>query len=340
MIIATDILLKSMFEAALSDLRKNAWILDDIFGGLATDPLSKLEYGYKEVVRAKEWFLGNDIKVFLQYRNDDPVFPSITIVHVGSEEMLDRTSLADSRLAEEIDTTRVRTEMTKVHGAFTPLGYNPGTGLVTVDDTVDLSVVTSGQFLVSSKSGKAYQIDRMASGGFIIKTNVSDDFRNAYIVPPNALWNLERELTFLRETFHIGIHTQSNVGQNLWLHQLVWYILLRYKEAYLDNRGFELSTLHSGAVELNPHFSGADQVYSRYITLQGQLQADWVKYIAPKLSKITEVVYIIDAPKTPDHLYDPEAVIQMEGDKARAEDSLDLCNFDPLLGNIKVLGED
>ena len=54
MIIATDILLKSMFEAAFNDLRKNPWILDDIFGGMALDPLSRVEYGYKEVEQAKK----------------------------------------------------------------------------------------------------------------------------------------------------------------------------------------------------------------------------------------------------------------------------------------------
>ena len=338
MIISTDILIKTMFEAAFNDIRKNPWILDDIFGGLATDPISRLEYGYKEVIRAREWFLNNDIKIFLQYRNDDPVFPAITLVHAGMSEMLDRTSLSDSRLGEEVDITKIKTETAKVHGLFTPTEYDPGTGKIKVDQHFDLSVIASGQLLVSARTGKTYPIKELAGNGFIIPAGVVEDFRNAYVIPAIALWNLERELTFVHEDFQIGLHTQSNVNQNMWLHQLVWYILLRYKEAYLDSRGFELSTLRSGPIELNPNFSQADQVYSRYITLQGQVQADWIKYIAPKLAKITETVYIADGTATPPPTYDPESAVQMEEDRQADAEVEDLCERDPLLGNIRILG--
>ena len=62
-IVPSDLLVKSALEAALAHLRANQWLLDDVFGELATDSLSGLEYGWKDVDAAKRWFLNNNIRV-------------------------------------------------------------------------------------------------------------------------------------------------------------------------------------------------------------------------------------------------------------------------------------
>jgi hypothetical protein len=79
---------------------------------------------------------------------------------------------------------------------------------------------------------------------------------------------------------------------------IVEYILLRYKEAYLEARGFELSTFSWAPIVQNPEFT-AEMVFSRSCTLTGQVEKSWIKYIAPKLQDVRGGVVISDAPATP-----------------------------------------
>lgn len=300
-VIATDVLIKTAIESALADLRKNAWLLDDIFNGLVTDPLALYEYGYKEVEKAKEWFLGNQIEVYFGNRIDNPRFPCITVTLTGSREMQERTSLSDEGSVEDIDPQHRRKQPQKTYPPFTPSKYDPSQGYVTMPVDSDTSDVIPGQYLVSSRSGKAYIINQVIdSTTFSISPGMVDDFTGAYIAPPTTLWNLHRELTFMEETFGIGLHAQSDLAQAIWLRQVVTYILLRYKEAYLEGRGYELSSFSVGAIELNPYFKEVEQVFSCPITLNGQTECSFIKYIAPKLQTVRGGIRIIDGPATPE----------------------------------------
>jgi hypothetical protein len=299
-IIATDIVLKTMFEAALADLRKNSWILFDIFGELANDTLSKQDYGHKEVDMAIEWFKGNDIQVYLNNRVDTPRFPCITIVRLSSREMTDRASMADDGMESQIDPINITEQVQKMYQTFTPGAYNLAGGIVTMPAPLTTFKTFVGQFLVSGKSGKAYVIQKVLSNTtFQIAPGTTDDFTNCYIAPPTNLWNLQKELVFLDEQFAIGLHAQSNLSQALWLRQLVQYIMLRYKEHYIERRWIGLSTFNVGSIDQNPHFNGTEMVWSCMCSFSGQVQADFIKYAAPKLQGVKAGIFIIDGPKTP-----------------------------------------
>jgi hypothetical protein len=300
-ILATDILIKTMIEGALADLRKNNWILDDIFADLANDPLARLDYGHKEIQRAREWFLGNNIDVYLVNRVDTPRFPCITVVRTSSREMTERDSLADIGSEEDFDPIDITKQIQVTYTEFTPKAYNKQKGLFTLPDNIDTTNMLPGQYLVSKRSSKAYVINAvLGPKAFLITPGIDDDFTNAYVVPPTALWNLNKELTFLEEQFAIGLHAESDLNQAIWLRQIAQYIFLRYKEAYLERRGFELSTFTLGSIDENPHFNGAERVYSCSMSLSGQVEANFIKYAAPKIQGIKGGIRIIDGPRTPD----------------------------------------
>jgi hypothetical protein len=293
-----------MIEGALADLRRNQWILDDIFGGLENDQLSQEQYGYKVIKAAKDWFMSNEIKVYMHYRMDNLTYPSITIDQAPAEEMLERTAFADDGVDEDFDPRKSGLMAARVYPPFTPSQYDPSTGRVKFPKGIKTDLIVPGQFLVSARSGKAYQIlSCISTTEFTISPNIKDDFTGAYITPPTALWNLRREQTFFRETYQIGCHAQSDVVQGEWMRQLVAYILLRYKEVYLEARGFEVSTIRVGNVDINPHFE-AERVFSSLITLSGQVEASWIKYVAPKLQSVRQKIVIADGPKTPDGYQD------------------------------------
>jgi hypothetical protein len=299
-ILATDIIVKTAIEAAIAHLRQNSWLWDDIWGGLATDSLSKAEYGWKEVDRAKNWFKANDIKVYTAFRVDLPDLPAITIVNESTSEALDRTSLGDTyEETGDFDPSANSLIQQMIYSPFTPKSYNPTTGTVTFPDGTITDMIVPGQFLVSSKTSKAYQI--LSVGGpnsFTIKANTVEDFMGAYIAPPTSLWNVKREITYFNESFNVGVHANSDPIQCIWMRQLVLYILLRYKEAYIERRGLELTTPRAGAIDLNAHFP-KEKVFSCFINMHGIVPATWIKYVAPKLQSVVSKIYIADGPKTP-----------------------------------------
>jgi len=297
---ATDILLKTMIEGALADLRKNNWILDDIYADLALDPLAKMDYGWKEVMRAKEWFLGNNIDVYLTNRVDTPRFPCISVVRLSSREMTERDELGDGLDDSEIVPHNITALPQQMYGPFTAVAYDPSTGTLTLPSNLTTSRMFVGQFLVSKVSGKAYVINTVSGQStFTIAEGTVDDFTQAYIAPPTALWNLSKERTWLEETFAIGMHTESDMNQAIWMRQLIQYIFLRYKEAYIERRGVALSTFNVGSIDINPHFNGTEMVYSCMMTFTGQVEANFIKYAAPKLQGFKVDTYVLNGPKTP-----------------------------------------
>lgn len=300
-ILATDIVIKTAIEAAIADLRKNKWILSDVYGDLAGDPMAATDYGYKEVERATEWMLGNDIGVYITNLVDTPRFPCITIVRTSSREMQERAALADDFSMEDIEPAGITRQNQRMTPEFTPKAYDKTKGIVTLPDSITTSAVFNGQYLVAKRSGKAYIIQHvLTSSSFQIAAGTNDDFTEAYVVPPTSLWNLQKELTFLEETFAIGMHAQSDINQALWLRQLMQYIMLRYKESYIEKRGVELSSYHVGAIDANPHFPATELVFSCTMTLVGQTEASFVKYASPKLQGTKVSIRIADGPKTPE----------------------------------------
>jgi len=310
-IIATDILIKSMLEAALNDLRANSYVLEDVFSGLAADPMSAPEHGWKEVEKAIKWFNETNIPVVLQHRiGDTPKIPCISIAYEPSSELENRASLADDGLIEDypIDRPNGSTNIPiKVKDNFTPDTYDKTTGQITMPKGVTTESMAPGQFFVSSVSGKAYEIKLLKGDNkFFIKAGVVDDFTDSYVAPKTNIWNLHRELTFLQESYSIGCHTTSDPGTTIWLWQIVFYSFLRYKEAYLESRCFELSNLRSSELMRNTEFP-AENVFSKYITISGQVQADWIKFIAPRFEHIETTISIADGPLAPPGTYDDES---------------------------------
>jgi hypothetical protein len=307
-ILATEILIKTAIEAGIEDLKRNPWMIDDIFNGLVGDPLSSLEYGAKEVQDAREWFLNNKINVYLGFRVDLPTMPAVSIVRQSVTEALDRTSLADEGLLEEIDHRQADRVPDQVLTKFTPQAYDREQGLILLPEPLTTAQVAKGMFVVNS-DGKAYQIIATPSIRAIqIQPNTKVNLTNAVITPATKLWNLHRELTYFHESFQIGVHSTSEPVVNLWFTQIMTYILLRYKEAYIENRGFELSTFSITGTQLNDNFT-MERVFSSFFNFTGTVQADWIKFIAPKLANTSanfDIAKVVTGEKQPPLSITPE----------------------------------
>jgi hypothetical protein len=304
---ATDIILKTAIEAGIADLRANKWILEECLSGLAMDSISRTEYGWKEVVAATKWFDGNDIKVIENYRMnlDSPRFPCITVTHMSSTENMSRVMNADDGSDTEINPRNITgsglyaKNPVRITPQFTPVNYDAVTGYMTLPDNVTTVNLAEGQALVSSKTGSGYEIFSISGLNEInIGSEVVEDFTDCYVAPRFTLWNLHSGVSFIDEDFQIGIHVQSDPIQARWLSQIIWYVLFRVKEAFLEGRGFELTTMNMGPISIEEGLPG-DRVFTRNINFRGTMPITFIKYAAPKLEKVVGGIDLVGVPATP-----------------------------------------
>jgi hypothetical protein len=69
------------------------------------------------------------------------------------------------------------------------------------------------------------------------------------------------------------------------------YGLLRYREGLIESRNFQISTIQTTDMIRNDAFQNfGENVYSRFITITGQVENTWVK--APK--RVIEAINIVE----------------------------------------------
>lgn len=94
------------------------------------------------------------------------------------------------------------------------------------------------------------------------------------------------ESTHYREVYHIGCHVQGESFELAYLHSIVHFALNRYKDAYLENRGFERSTMRSTDFVKNEYFD-VELAYSRFIEITGYVMHVWPKNVSEAIEEVT-----------------------------------------------------
>jgi hypothetical protein len=280
MIFAGDVIIAEAIRQGLEDMRKNLWLLDDVFANFTKEPALKDKYGQKEIDAAKDWFLNNKIEVNLRYRNDKDQFPCVTIALGSSSEKEEMKHLGD--LSTEVETlmpNQIGKPIPYIVKPFIPISYDQTTGVLTVPDSVSMRGVRSGQILVDPDTGNGYIIQEVISNGIKLEPNLKISLTRAGIVPQYQIYKARREHTFFQETYSIGCHVHGDPAPLLWLHAIVLYTILRYRESLLEGRQFTQSSVSSSDLVQNPNFEGpgGENVFSRYITLTGQVENSWLK---------------------------------------------------------------
>jgi len=280
MIFAGDVIIAEAIRQGLEDMRKNLWLLDDVFGNFVQEPALRDKYGQKEIDAAKDWFMNNKIEVNLRYRNDKDHFPCVTIALGSSSEKEEMKHLAD--LSTEVETlmpNQIGKPIPYIVKPFVPDSYDQATGILTVPKSVKLKGVRAGQILVDPDTGIGYIIQAVVPNGIKLESDLELTLTKAGIVPRYQFYRARREHTFFQETYSIGCHVHGDPAPLLWLHAIVLYTILRYRESLLEGRQFMQSSVSSSDLIQNPNFEGpgGENVFSRYITLTGQVENSWLK---------------------------------------------------------------
>jgi hypothetical protein len=311
-IVPSDILIRTAIIAGLKDLRDNPFLLDYVFNWYSTDDLTKNIYGDSEKRRAKNWFLNNEISVSMNFRTDDPKFPMIAIGLQSSSE--DQATLGDVNydVSEETPSSEFGIKIDPILGPFTPT-YDPVTGYVIIPDGFSTSEVFVNQILFSPSIKEGFVItDVLSDNRFVIQTGLNVDFTNAIIMPIDSFYVVSIESCLFKETYLLKCFAQSDPVNLLYLHSILVFILYRYKQEFLEKRGFDRQVTSSGPMYVHqlPQ-SQNEMTFGRDVTLTGYCRQYWPKMISPKIQGVKiNGIEIVSGTTTPDALL---ALVQAQG---------------------------
>lgn len=280
-IFQSDLTIKAAIELGIEDIRNNIWLIDDILGDAINNPYLKDKYGQKQIDACKEWFLNNQIDVYMVDRKDRDRLPCITVTLGTSQEKNEMKHMADQSTESLILLPQqINKPIGYVVKPFTPVSYDMNTGEVVVPaGTANLEAVAPGMILVDPATGNGFVIEDVSPDGVIVGDNLAVPNSPLGIVPQHQFYKARVEHTFFQETYNIGCHAHGDPQTVLWLHSIVLYSLLRYREGLLEANGFTESSLSSSDLTPNPAFTGpsGEEAWSRFISLTGQVENSWIK---------------------------------------------------------------
>jgi len=275
----SDVIIRSAIITALADMRANPWVLDRVFASLVQDSLTAKDKGQRELQAAKNWFLRTNIPVLVTPVMDEFKTPCISITLVDSSEVPSEATTSDTHYEPfEYDDSTSPALTT----GFTPQSYNPLTGEITLaPDALPPGVYVGPGMLIVDKYGTAHEILRMgdSTDQFYIAANVQANFNGAVLkgIRPSIITSVES--SSFKETYRIGLHVGAEPAYLIWLHSIVVFALLRYKEVLLEGRGFERSTFSSNDLSRDTVFE-TENIFTRYLTISGHVRQYWPKIVS------------------------------------------------------------
>ncbi len=274
-----DLIIKTAIELAIDDMRKNPWLIEDVFSSLNENPILKKRYGMKEIARAKEFIINNQIDIYMHHRLDKMNYPCITISIGNSTEDKALATLGDGSVAfEEYDANEIGKPIKFLVAPFKPVSYDKVTGILEMPESIEeYRYLGAGMLLLDPKTGGAWTIiGKAGTHGIQIAAGTKLPKGDLAIIPRYHLYKARRERAISQEQYNIGCHVHGDPSTLIFLFGVVKYGLFRYREGLLEHNNFQLSNLTCTDMIKNDHMN-EENIYSRWITLSGQVEESWIK---------------------------------------------------------------
>jgi hypothetical protein len=263
----SDILLQTALECGFDDLLKYPVLMDYCFAWLSQDTLTARRYGPQALQDAKTWFLNTKIHVLMDYTvRDSPKFPCVVIGLNDSAE--EQSTLGDVNYFPYEDAPAA-TVLSIVDSNRN--SYNATTGKMTITNPNDIPVTTF-MLVVDLETKLSYPIiDIETNSSFSITTGLSSPFKFVAVVPANNYLSVSLESSRFRESYSVLCCDNTKAQNLMYLYSVTKFCLLRYREAYIENRGFEQTRISSGRMSQDPVF-GTEKVFNRSLQISGMSQ--------------------------------------------------------------------
>lgn len=276
-----DVIIKAMLDRGLEDIKKNEWLIDDMLSSLMINPYIADRYGKANINACKEWFRNNKIDVYMRPRNDKDIPPCITITPGPTPEKADMKHMADlSAFTRLLMPLEIGKPIPFVVKPFIPTSYDPSTGEVGIDEaTPGFSSISPGMILVNPTDGVGYVIHGVSAGAIQIEDGLNIDASQLAVVPKYAFYEARIEHTFFQDSYDVSCWAHGDPQTLIWLHTLVLYTILRYRESLLESAGFAESSVSSSGIMEDPNYEGpgGELGFVRSINLTGQIENSWLK---------------------------------------------------------------
>lgn len=277
----TDLILRSAIKAALEDIRRNPYLFDYMFAQLLQDELTNKEYGVNVINRAKEWFLKTDIPVFMDTHVNAVKFPCVVIKMVSSNETEKTVGDVDGTAPYE----KVDFKWDNLVPPFNPVSYDALTGIMTLPESVVNALFIVAGMVVVDKNGIVHPITDASTLDTITIDKGQFDFNGSTIRGAKPTYVAAIESCGFNESYQIGCFVDSETDHLVFLHTILVFILLRYKENLFEERGFEKSIISSASFSTSP-ITEVQSLYSRFLTISGQVRHYWPKTILPQIEGV------------------------------------------------------
>lgn len=288
-----DLIIESVLRDGLEYLRQKPETLDDVFSALLA-PYNQRKYGVTELAKIKNLIENRNIAVVHSFAEAEAKQPCFSLQLMSESEAQGRAHLSDFEAEVQVPLTgSALTAATKITG-LVGTSYSLKSGRITVADSVDLSLVGPG-FIYVDGSGVEFQIQPGVSNvsgakAFLIPKNSQPDFMS-----PGSI------RTFLTYEQHERRGDSSQVEVMVGAHSVeplvakYLYIIAKYifksRKKDLIKRCFVNSSFRGSDFVRDTQYQG-DQVYTRFLTIQGQVDDTW-------RSDDVELIDLIDLHATP-----------------------------------------
>lgn len=281
----SDIIIRTALESALEDMRAHPELLDSCFENLRQDPLTNRTYGVKEIEQIKQWFVKSQIPVLMTPTIDESRCPCLSIALLGSDEAVNEATLGDVNGEASGEGTDDQWQF--IAHELKLQSYDRLTGTIVFKEVPmsDGYALAKTQYVIDRNGGQHLILEVLSPTSVQIRAGVIADFRGAGIKQMRPTRGTDIESSSFRENYRIGVHVLGEPKQLMWLHTIVVFALLRYKEILLEARGFERSTFGSTDfvrdMQFDPQFA-----FSRYVTISGYVRQYWPKAVKGRVDVI------------------------------------------------------
>jgi hypothetical protein len=291
-IFQSDIVVRTALLTAMKDIRDNPWVLEYAFLGLKQDTLTAPDFGEKQVLEAKRWFMKTEIPVFHGVMTEPPKLPAITIAMINSQE-------TDVTLGDvNYDPTEDLDEDPPIIGPFVPKSYDWVNGVLVLPDSIaDTQIIVPGMRIADSNGTNTYTITEVEGANLTLTPGINADFSKATLHYKMPVFKVKMESVVEKEDYLIGVHVDEP-SRLVILYSIVKLILYRYKQSLLEARGLEKTTFSSTdfskIATIDPETG-----FSRYITLTGYVRQFWPKDIVQTVQVVDGAVKVTDGQHLP-----------------------------------------
>lgn len=286
-IFPTDVFLRTLIEESIEDIKKNLWLIDHILWDFTHNEFLKQKYGQKQVDACKTWIANNNINIFHQYVKDKEKFPALVITLGSSQEHQEYRTLSDVDVETiNLAPTEVGQKIPYIVTPFTPVGFNPSMGIVQTPIGTDISAVSAGMVLLNPITGTGTPVLSINGQNIIVQSGLELDASQLAIVPQFRYFQSRLGRSFFQESWNLTC-ASNDVSTLLWLHAIIVYTLLRYREFMEHNGVLEVTNLASTDI-FNADFSNAagEEIYCRQISISTKCEQKFVRGLHKKIESV------------------------------------------------------